>query len=355
MTVNEIFRIYGNEYLEKFEHNMLPSHLRALKDISRCRTDIMGTVHWYCPKCGEEHFSYMPCRNRSCPGCQNDKKIKWTIKQLDLKLPVEYFMATFTIPHFLGGLARSNQKLFYNILFNAAAQSILKLAKDEKYMGGQIGIVGILHTWARNLAFHPHVHFLIPGVAISYDKKKILFSKKHFLVYAASLSQIFRAIFIKLLKKSDIENSDYNPAFVNDWVVDLRSVGSGQKAIEYVAKYIYKTAIANTNIISCKESIVTFQYEEYETKKTITRSVPVMEFIRMFLQHVLPRSFQKVRYYGILHPKNRLIFNIIRLLLRVKFEVPDKYFNYQSGLTGIKCPNCGTAMVFIETLDRAPP
>ena len=327
----------------------------ALNDISSCRTDMMGTVHWYCPKCGQDHFSYMPCRNRSCPSCQNDKKLKWTIKQLDLKLPVEYFMATFTIPQSLRRLARSNQRLFYNILFRAAAQSILKLAKDKKFMGGQIGIVGILHTWARNLAFHPHVHFLIPGAAISNDKKKILFSKNHFMVYAPALSNIFRALFMKGLRNSDIGEVKADSVFKNDWVVDLRAVGSGQKAIEYTAKYIYKTAISNHNIISCKKGIVTFKYQDYETKKIVTRSVPALEFIRLFLQHVLPRSFQKVRYYGILHPKNKMLFNIMRLLLRAKFQIPDKYSNYQSAMTGIKCPNCSAAMVFVKTLDRAPP
>ena len=352
MTVNEIIRLHRAQYENKYGTNMLPSHQRALDDLAKCRTEEMGTVHWHCNECATEHFSFMPCKNRSCPNCQNNKKIKWLLKQLDLKLPVEYFMATFTIPEYLRPIARSNQKEFYDILFKAAAQAIMKLAKEKKYMGGKIGIIGILHTWARNLAFHPHVHFLIPGVAISNDKKKILFSKEHYLIYAKTLSKIFRAIAIKLLRKSDIENIDYNPAFIKDWVVDLRSVGNGQKAIEYAAKYIYKTAISNTNIISCKEGIVTFKYEDYETKKTVIRSLPVMEFIRLFLQHVLPYRFHKIRYYGILHPKNRLIFNIIRLLLRAKFKIPDKYLNFQ---TGVKCPNCGAVMDFVEVLDRAPP
>ena len=352
MTVGEIFRLYRNEYIKKFGPKMLPSHKRALKDIAQCRTDGMGTVHWYCQQCAQDHFSYRPCRNRSCPGCQNDKKVNWVIRQLDMKLPVEYFMATFTIPEYLRKLARSNQKLIYNILFQAAAQAIIKLAKDKKYMGGQIGIVGILHTWARNLAFHQHVHFLIPGAAISNDKSKIVFSKNHFLAFAPSVSKIFRAIFIKLLRQTHIENINYDLAFVKDWVVDIRSVGNGQKAIQYAAKYIYKTAISNANIISCKDGIVTFKFEDYESKKIVTRSLPALEFIRMFLQHILPQNFQKVRYYGFLHPKNRLLFNIIRLLLRAKFNIPDKYLNYKHGM---KCPQCGMTMKFIGTLDRAPP
>lgn len=352
MTAGEIFRLYRDEYIKKFGSKMLPSHKRALNDIAQCRTDRMGTVHWYCPECKLEHFSYKPCRNRSCPGCQNDKKVKWLIRQLDMKLPVEYFIATFTIPEYLRTISRSNQKVLYNILFKAAAQAIIKLAKDEKYMGGQIGIVGILHTWARNLAFHPHVHFMIPGAAISNDKSKIVFSKNHFLAFAPSVSKIFRAIFIKLLRQTHIENINYGLAFAKDWVVDIRSVGNGQKTIQYAAKYIYKTAISNANIISCKNGIVTFKFEDYESKKIVTRSLPVMEFIRLFLQHILPQNFQKVRYYGFLHPKNRLLFNIIRLLLRAKFNIPDKYLNYKHGM---KCPQCGMTMKFIGTLDRAPP
>lgn len=134
MTVNEVFRLYGNEYLNKFASDILPSHRKALNDIARCRTDKMGTVHWHCNKCGRDHFSFMPCRNRSCPNCQNGKKANWVIRQLDMKLPVQYFMATFTIPEYLR--ARGNQKTVYNILFNAASMAIMKLAKDKKYMGG---------------------------------------------------------------------------------------------------------------------------------------------------------------------------------------------------------------------------
>ena len=345
MTAGEIFRLYGRQYLEKYGHEMLPSHKRALKDIAGCRTEIMGTVHWFCQKCQKNHFSYAPCRNRSCPACQGDKTVKWTIKQFDLKLPVEYFMATFTVPKYLRNTARSSQKIFYNILFKAASQSILKLAKDKKYMGGQIGIIGILHTWARNLALHPHVHFLIPGVSISSGKKKILFSKEHFLVYAPSLSKIFRAVFIKLLRKTEIEHIDFNKAFEQDWVVDVRSAGNGQRAVEYAARYVFKTAVSNHNIISCNKGLVTLKYQDYESKKTKILALPVMEFMRRLLQHVLPKGFQKVRYYGILHPKNRLLFNIIRLLLRAKFRPPEKYLDFQPGC---KCPDCGEKMIFIE-------
>ena len=352
MTVNEIFRLYRNEYLKKFASDILPSHRKALNDIARCRTDKMGTVHWHCNKCGRDHFSFMPCRNRSCPNCQNAKKANWVIRQLDMKLPVQYFMATFTIPEYLRAVARDNQKTLYNILFTAAAMAIMKLAKDEKYMGGQIGMVAILHTWARNLAFHPHVHFLIPGVAISNDKKKIRFSRGHYLLYAKALSKIFRASFIKPLRKSMIDNINYKRAFEKDWVVDLRSVGSGQKAIEYVARYVFKTAVSNSNIISCKDGAVSYKYQNYKTQKIQTLKIPVMGFIRIFLQHVLPRGFQKVRYYGIMHPKNRLIFNIVRLLLRAKFKLPNRYLDYRQS---IKCPGCGADMVFVEILECVPP
>jgi uncharacterized OB-fold protein len=350
MTVGEIFRQYGDSYLQIYGKAMPPSHKRAINDLAKCRTDKMGTVHWHCNKCGKDHFSFMPCRNRSCPNCQNDKKAKWVIAQLEKKLPVEYFMATFTVPEYLRAVARSNQKAFYTILFNEAAGAIMKLAKDKKYMGGKIGIIGILHTWARNLAIHPHVHFLIPGAALSNDQKKIVFSKEHFLVYAPSLSKIFRAAFMKNLRAAGFDNLKPGKAFETDWVVDVRSVGSGTRAIEYVAKYVFKTALSNHNIIACKNGTVLYRYRDYETKKMKTLSLPVMEFMRRFLQHVLPKGFQKVRYYGILHPKNRLLFNIIRLLLRARFRPPQKYLSFEPGC---KCPECGEIMTFIGK--RRPP
>lgn len=351
MTINDIFRQYGQEYLKVYGARMLPSHKKLIHDLAQCRRPAMGTIHWYCEHCQKDHFSYAPCKNRSCPSCQSDHNVKWLIKQFDLKLPVEYFMATFTLPDKLRKLARSQQKFFYNLLFQSAAQAILKLAKDEKYMGGQIGIIGILHTWARNLTFHPHVHFLIPGLAVSDDQKKIVFSKEHFLVYAPNLSKIFRAIFVKGLRQANITGIDFNTLFETDWVVDVRSVGSGQKAIEYTAKYVFKTAISNQNVLSCKNGMVTFRYQDYQSKEMKTMRLPAFEFMRRFLQHVLPKGFQKVRYYGILHPKRRLLFNIIRLLLRAKFNPPEKYRNYESGCP---CPVCGKKMIFIERL-RAPP
>ena len=297
MTINDIFRQYGPAYLKIYGARMLPSHKKLIHDLAKCRTPAMGTIHWHCEHCKKDHFSYAPCKNRSCPSCQSDNRVKWLIKQFDLKLPVEYFMATFTLPDALKKIARSQQKLFYNLLFRSAAQAILKLAKDEKYMGGKIGIIGILHTWARNLTLHPHVHFLIPGLAVSDDQKKIIFSKQHFLVYAPNLSKIFRAIFVKGLRQSGITGIDYDRLFATDWVVDVRSVGSGQKAIEYTAKYVFKTAISNQNILNCRNGIVTFRYQDYQTKKMKIMRLPVFEFMRRFLQHVLPKGFQKIRYY----------------------------------------------------------
>ncbi len=351
MTINDIFRQYGAAYLKKYGKQLLPSHRRLIKDLSRCRTVAMGTIYWHCEHCKKDHYSYAPCHNRSCPSCQNQNTVKWLIKQLDLKLPVEYFMATFTIPESLRETARSRQKMIYNLLFRSASEAILKLAEDKKYMGGQIGIVGILHTWARNLTFHPHVHFLIPGIAVSNDRKKIRFSKEHFLVYAPNLSKIFRAIFVNGLREAGITGIDYDRLFENDWVVDVRSVGSGQRAIEYTAKYVFKTAISNGNILDCRNGIVTFRYQDYQSKKMKVMHLPVFEFMRRFLRHVLPRGFQKIRYYGILHPKRRLLFNLIRLLLHAKFRVPEKYLHYEPGCP---CPICGRKMKFIGKL-RGPP
>lgn len=167
-----------------------------------------------------------------------------------------------------------------------------------------------------------------------------------------TVGEIFRACFMKQLRNSDLAKINAGPAFKNDWVVDIRSVGDGENAILYAAKYIYKIAISNASIISCNNGIVAFKFEDYESKKTITRSLPAMEFIRMFLQHVLPKRFQKVRYDGFLHPKNKFLFNIMRLLLRAKFQIPDKYHNFQHGM---KCPECGAAMQFMGISDRAPP
>jgi len=152
----EIFRRHGRQYRAKFANNMLPSHRQAMRAIEQCRPPALGGHVYHCPDCDETQYQYHSCRNRHCPKCQNKNAEQWLKKQQDMLLPVPYFLLTFTLPSVLRRVARSHQKLFYHLLFRASADAIQQLAQDPRFVGGQMGMVGVLHTWGRNLSYHPH-------------------------------------------------------------------------------------------------------------------------------------------------------------------------------------------------------
>jgi hypothetical protein len=165
VTLADIFEQHGSAYQQLFNDQMLPSHRRAMRDITACRTEVMGGHVYTCPPCDHTAYFYHSCRNRHCPQCQGDKAQQWLIRQEAMRIPVPYFLLTFTLPSELRPLARSRQKLFYNLLFRASAAAAQALAQDPRLLGGSIGMVGILHTWGRDLSYHPHVHFLVPAGA----------------------------------------------------------------------------------------------------------------------------------------------------------------------------------------------
>jgi hypothetical protein len=170
---------------------MLPSHLAAMRAIEQCRTEALGGHLYYCLACDERWYGYHSCRNRHCPKCQQDAAQAWLERQHDLLLPMPYFLVTFTLPQSLRSLARSEQKAVYNLLFRTAAEALQQLAHDPRFVGGQIGMVGILQTWTRDLRYHPHVHFLVPGGGLSADGQRWQRAKNHFFVHVKPLARLF--------------------------------------------------------------------------------------------------------------------------------------------------------------------
>ncbi len=163
VEIADIFRRYGSQYRAKYGDKILPSHRQAMGAIERCRTALLGGHIYACESCDETQYQYHSCRNRHCPKCQNDKAQQWLEKQQDLLLPVPYFLLTVTLPSELRSVARSHQKHVYDLFFRTSAEAIQQLARDPRFVGGPMGLVGVLHTWGRNLSYHPHIHFLIPG------------------------------------------------------------------------------------------------------------------------------------------------------------------------------------------------
>ena len=352
----DIFRRYGPDYIDRFGSKMPPSHHRAMRDIVRCRTEQLGGQLYCCENLDCEHFlyAYHSCGNRSCPKCGQDKTQRWIEKQHNLLLPTHYFLVTFTLPCELRPVARSNQKLVYDLLFTSSAAALQKLAKDPRFVGGDIGMMGGLHTWRRDIGYHPHVHFIVPGGGLSPDRSKWLPSNDEFFVPAEALSPIFRAKFRDALKKTDLFDSVPKDVWQKEWVVHCKPVGNGNSALKYLAPYIYRVAITNNRIEKLENAKVTFRFKNSDTDQWETSTVPVFDFIHRFLQHVLPKSFIKIRYYGFMAPNRRNLLAVTKYLLGdtgLSEATPTVYEQYI-------CPHCGAKLVWVKPLPkstRAPP
>jgi len=354
-----IIHRYGPGYREKFGPRMLPSHRRAMHDIEQCRTEALGGQVYHCPKCEQAKYSYHSCKNRHCPKCQQDAAQQWLVQQREVLLPVPYFLLTFTLPAGLRDVVRSNQKCMYNLLFRTSAAATQELARDPRFIGGQIGLIGVLHTWARNLTYHPHVHYLVPAGGLSADGQTWLSARKDFFVPVKPLSIIFRAKFRDALQKTDLFDSVPAEAWTQDWVVHCQAVGSGVAALKYLAPYIFRVAISNHRIRKLAHDRVSFCYQDADTGATRACTLSAEEFIRRFLQHVLPKGFVKVRYYGFFSPSKRRLLPRLRRLLGFSGATElsdDQQANAMSPV--LRCPTCGQEMRWIQTIrpnGRCPP
>jgi hypothetical protein len=221
------------------------------------------------------------------PKCQNEQANEWLQEQKDLLLPTHYFLVTFTLPAELRALARTHQKTIYNLLFRASSQALRQLAQDPRFIGARLGMVGVLHTWTRQLLYHPHVHYIVTGGGLT-DDGRWRSARKDFLVPVKALSVIFRAKFRDELKKFALSALENPRVWINDWVVHSEAVGSGQQAFKYLAPYIFRVALSNNRILKLQHGAVTFSYKESATDQLKRCTVTAEEFIRRFLQHVLP-------------------------------------------------------------------
>ena len=360
----DIFRQYGSQYLDKYGDKIIPSHLQAIRDLQRCRTEELGGHVYQCPKCNEIRYSYHSCRNRHCPKCQNDKAQEWLEKQKELLLPVPFFLFTFTLPAPLRKVVRSNQTTFYNLLFHSSAAATQHLASDPRFVGGKIGMVGVLHTWGRNLTYHPHVHYLVPSGGLAPDKKKWLPGGDSFLLPVKALSRIFRAKFREALQKTDFFDDIPKVVWQQEWVVHCKPAGNGQAAMNYLSAYIFRVAINNHRILKLADGKVTFRFKDTETGKIKYCSPSVEEFIRRFLQHILPRGFVKVRYYGIFSHSYRATLLALHHQLSsapshtLLEDATAQDQNPSESRHPILCPACGQAMQRLQRIQpkgRHPP
>jgi Putative transposase/Transposase zinc-binding domain len=357
-TLGEIFRRYGPSYRARFGHALSKSQLQTMQAIEACRTEALGGHVYSCPSCPFTRYSYHSCRNRHCPTCQQDATQAWLAEQHALLLPVPYFLVTFTLPSELRAIARQHPETIYPLLFRTSATALQQLAQDPRFLGGQIGMLGVLQTWTRDLRYHPHVHYLVPALALTPDAKCWLVGKHDFLVHVKPLGELFRAKFRVGLGQTPWAGQVDARVWAKSWVVDCRPVGNGATALKYLAPYVFRIALSNNRIEQVANDAVTFRYTEGKTGAQKRATLPVDVFIKRFLAHVLPKGFVKVRYYGLLAVGKRRLLAEVRSILALRQAVPPPPRTATAPEPLVappeadvrRCPSCGQPMQLVQTL-----
>lgn len=345
-TVNDIFRVHAPEYLARFGASLPSEHRKAIAAIISCRTPESGTTFFQCEACGERHAIHRSCGNRHCPTCQHHKARQWLERNLDRRLPGHHFMITFTVPEQIRRFIRSNQRAAYAALFRASSEAMKKLVLDPKFMGGDLpGFFGVLHTWGRTLEYHPHIHYIVVGGAFSSDANRWMPSGTGFYVPVEALSPIFKAKFKNEMKTAGLLGQVPAEAWEVAWNVNSQAVGDSEASLKYLAPYVFRVALSNNRIVKVENRTVFIRYKKTGSNRWRTLELEVMEFMRRFLQHVLPTGFMKIRYYGFLSPTCRVPLEQIRTLIELSygFEVslPDAE---ETPVIRPSCAKCGGSL-----------
>jgi len=362
ITLGEVFRRYGPDYRARWGSQLSPPQLAAMHAIAACRTERLGGQVYRCPDCHTTRYAYHSCRNRHCPTCQHAAAQEWLARQQELFLPVPYFLVTFTLPGALRAVAAQHQALVYDLLFRASAAALPQLAQDPRFVGGQLGMVGVLQTWTRDLRYHPHIHYLVPGGGLAPDGRTWMTARADFLVHVTPLALLFRAKLRAALRQTKLWASIPAEVWRQDWVVACRPVGSGRTALKYLAPYVFRVALRNNRILAMADGQVTFRYQDGESRQTRTCALPAEAFIDRFLQHILPKGFVKVRYDGLFRVGarqhlTRLRAQLVLLQRKVALDSPLEAAPEPATRLGPVCPSCGREMRLERVLppQRAPP
>jgi predicted Zn-ribbon and HTH transcriptional regulator len=341
---------------------------RTLTALQDCRTAKLGGHVAVCTACGVEKISYNSCRNRHCPKCQTVNKERWIIARESELLPVPYYHLVFTLPNCFNEVLPKHAKEVYNALFKASWQTIQLFATDHKFLGAKAGMVSILHTWGQQLWLHPHVHCIVPGGGITKKGKwKSAKYKDKYLFPKRAMSLVFRAKFMELLRqKMEVPQTIAKAAFKQNWVVYAkRPFASPKTVVEYLGRYTHKVAISNHRLLSVSNQQVVFGYKDYrDASKKKVMTLGGTEFLRRFVQHILPHGFIRIRHYGFLASKNKA-----KELNQAKAEFKQtqwetKHYSWQEiaeeklDIKPNQCPHCkSNTLKTIKTLEpeRGPP
>lgn len=358
--LGDIIAAHGNAYLERFADRMSLDQVQAMRAIERCHTAAAGEALWRCPDCGKRHFTFLGCGNRHCPSCGGTRAEQWLRKQSALLLPeVTYHLVTFTLPSQLRHVVRSHPRECLDVLMRLSASTLLDVAANDHWLGAVPGLTAVLHTWGRQLQYHPHVHFIATGGGLNARGQWIEAQPK-FLVPVHALSDVFRARFRDTLR------NDHPHLFAaihpkvwrrrKKWGVHSKPVGAGQTALAYLARYVYRVAISERAITQHDDGRIVVRYTDSITKRVGFLRLGPQEFLRRFLQHVLPKGFRKVRYFGFHHSSKRPVLRTLQAAMALTAGVPLPQPAPEEPTERPLCSVCSTPMVFekrMSALKRA--
>lgn len=333
-----IVETHAAEFVAQYGNSLLPSQLAALNAFQICRSSMSPRMELACDGCEEQSFLPHSCGHRSCPHCQAHESQRWIDQQLQKLVPGHYFMVTFTLPAQFRALAWAHQRVMYELIIRSAWETVNTFSQNDRKLRGTTGAVTVLHTHNRRLDFHPHVHLVMPAAA--FDKKQRRWRNKEdgYLFNHKALAKVFRAKMLAGIKQAGLTLPSRYP---EKWVVDCKAVGTGEKALVYLGRYLYRGVIQEKDILAFNHGRVTFRYQNSETKQLETRTLSAVEFLRLVLQHVLPKGFRRARNFGFLHPNSRLV-QLVQLLKRVIVLPPQIR-------PTVSCKCCGGVMKIVRT------
>jgi hypothetical protein len=368
LEVADIVRCAGQPFLERSRRWINWQHQKVLLAITRCRTAALGGHRDQCSDCGHSAISYNSCRNRHCPRCQGNARVRWLEAREQELLPTRYVHVVFTLPRELAPLALQNKRLIYNLLFHSSSEALLEIAREPRHLGAEIGFFSVLHTWDQRLQHHPHVHCVLAAGGLAPDHSRWIFRGK----FVAGLKNAFREGALQFhgqlspLAQPRMFASWLRLLFRHDWVVySKRPFGGAKHALSYLGAYTHRVAISNHRLVALAEGNVTFRWRDSaHGNQQRLMTLPVDEFLRRFLLHLLPRGFVRIRNFGFL--ANRRRANLLPLCAQllntpVRGAVAKPAPSEPRDLIFWKCPHCGGEMKLVERFTaaqiqlRAPP
>ena len=342
---------FESAFLAQYRERLRPEHTQALAAIKHCRSQASPKMQLACSQC--DHQSLVPhsCGHRHCPHCQHYESQRWLERQLAKQVPAHYFLITFTLPAELRPLAWAHQRLVYDLLMRCAWETLRTFAHNDRQLRGIAGAIAVLHTNTREHEFHPHVHVVMPAAALDANTKRWRTkrpgkTKAGYLFNQKALAKVFRA---KMLAGIEAAGLALPQRYARQWVVDCKSVGSGQPALIYLGRYLYRGVIREKDILACDNDQVRYRFRNAKTGQFEQRSLPGADFLWLILQHVLPKGFRRARNFGFLHPNCKRLIALLQVVLKLDRAPISRWIKPRAP---ILCTCCGASMTIVRTRIR---